>query len=423
MMDPNVPQIHCEELHEQANEGRPMNLMTEVCSPSVTTAPDGVVTWAEVDLDAIAANTAALKARVGDGVEVIAVIKANAYGHGEVPVAETVLEAGATRLAVHRTIDGVRLREAGIEAPILILGYTPSSGVPLVLTHHLTPTVIDRDMAEALSRSAAAPVPIHVKVDTGMCRYGLFPDEVLDFVSYAASLPGIFVEGIFSHFGTADEADPTPMLAQWQLFQGVLAGLERAGVQVPVRHICNSAAVLTLPEAHLDAVRPGILLYGLNPSPDCRAPFPVRPALELKSIVVRVRTLPAGSAIGYGRTYVVPHPMKAALVPIGYGDGYHRLISNRGEVLIHGERAPIRGRVSMDQIVVDVSHLPEVRVGDEVVVIGPQGEDEITAEEVAAWADTINYEVLTALHPQVVRTYHRHGQVCLGTPPCLPPEP
>jgi alanine racemase len=201
------------------------------------------------------------------------------------------------------------------------------------------------------------------------------------------------------------------MLDQWQTFQNVLRDVEAAGFEISMRHICNSAGVLSLPDAHLDAVRPGILLYGQHPSAECRAPFPLEPALTLKSIVVRVRTLPAGSAIGYGRTFITDAPMRAALVPIGYGDGYHRLISNRGAVLIHGQRAPVRGRVSMDQIVVDVSDIDDVQLGDEAVVVGRQGDAEISAEEVAEWAETINYEVLTALHPQVVRTYRLDGHL------------
>lgn len=374
-------------------------------------APPGVVTWAEIDLDAIAANTRAIKRTVGADTEIIAIIKANAYGHGEVPVARTVLCHGATRLAVHRTIDGVRLREAGIRAPILILGYTPPSGIDLVLDYDLTPTAIDHEFVTLLSDAADAPVAIHVKVDTGMSRYGLFPEEVVGFLREVAAQPNVTVEGLFSHFATADEADCTPMLEQWQTFRRVLKGVADAGFDIPVRHICNSAGVLSLPAAHLDAVRPGILLYGQQPSSECRTPFDLRPALTLKSIVVRVRTLPAGSGIGYGRTYITKMPMRAALVPIGYGDGYHRLISNRGAVLIHGQRAPVRGRVSMDQIVVDVSGIPDVRLGDEAVVIGRQGDDEISAEDVAQWAETINYEVLTALHPQVVRTYRLNGRL------------
>ncbi len=373
--------------------------------------PPGILTWVEVDLKAIAANVQALKTFVGPEVEIIAVVKANGYGHGEVAVAKTALANGATRLAVHRMLDGVRLRQGGITAPILILGYTPPSGLPMVIEHQLTQTVIDVPVAEALAALAHSPTPIHIKVDTGMSRYGLFPHQVLDFIRTVQRLPHLYIEGIFSHFATADDADPQPMLAQWQSFRALLQALEAAGIAIPLRHICNSAAVLTLPEAHLNAVRPGLLIYGLAPTDVVPMPFPLHPALTLKSTVVQVKDLPAGSAIGYGRTYITPTPMRMALVPIGYGDGYHRLISNRGAVLIHGQRAPIRGRVSMDQIVVDVTDIPDVAIGDEVVVIGSQGQERISAEEVARWADTIPYEVLTSIHTQIPRRYRSNGTV------------
>ncbi len=371
--------------------------------------PPGILTWVEVDLKAIAANVEALKAYVGPQVEIIAVVKANGYGHGEVAVAKAALAHGATRLAVHRMLDGVRLRQGGITAPILVLGYTPPSGLPMVIEHQLTQTVIDVPVAEELARLATGPTPIHIKVDTGMSRYGLFPHQVLDFIRAVERLPHLYVEGLFSHFATADEADRAPMLAQWRAFLSLLEELERAGVIIPLRHICNSAATLTLPEAHLDAVRPGLLIYGLAPTDAVPIPFPLHPALTLKSTVVQVKELPAGVGIGYGHTFITERPMRTALVPIGYGDGYHRLASNRGAVLIHGQRAPIRGRVSMDQIVVDVTHIPDVALGDEVVVLGAQGADRITAEEIARWTDTIPYEVLTSIHMQIPRRYYSNG--------------
>ncbi len=371
--------------------------------------PPGILTWVEVDLKAIASNVENVKALVGPGVDIIAVVKANGYGHGEVAVAKTALAHGATRLAVHRMLDGVRLRQGGITAPILVLGYTPPSGLPMVIEHQLTQTVIDVPVAEELARLATGPTPIHVKVDTGMSRYGLFPHEVLPFIHAVERLPHLYVEGIFSHFATADEADRRPMLKQWDAFRALLQDLSAAGVEIPLRHICNSAAVLTLPEAHLDAVRPGLLLYGIAPTDAVPMPFTLQPALTLKSTVVQVKELPAGSGIGYGHTYITERPIRTALVPVGYGDGYHRLISNRGAVLIHGQRAPIRGRVSMDQIVVEVTDIPDVAIGDEVVVLGTQGEARIGAEEIARWAETIPYEVLTSIHTQIPRRYRSNG--------------
>lgn len=371
--------------------------------------PDGVVTWAEIDLDAIAHNVRAIKAFVGPQVEIIASVKANAYGHGLLPVSRTALEAGASRLAAHRIQVAVTLRESGITAPILLMGHTPPSGVDLVLRNRITPTLVDWDTARLISAHAEEPTPVHVKIDTGMSRYGLEPEKAVDFVRYIASLPNLQIEGLFSHFATADMADLTHARRQLQLFQEVLDELDRLGYPIPVPHICNSAGLVTLPEAHMAAVRPGLLLYGMAPSPVSTPPFPLHRALSLKSTVIHVRDLEPGATISYGRTFIASQPMRVALIPLGYGDGYPRLASNRGAMLVHGQRALIRGRICMDQMIVDVTGIPDVRVGDEVVAIGQQGDDEITAEEVGGWAETINYEVVTDLLPQVVRVYKLNG--------------
>ena len=373
--------------------------------PSHSLPPEALITWAEVDLAALRANVRALKSFISPRVELIAVVKANAYGHGAVPVARAALAAGATRLAVHRVNEGVELREAGLDAPILLLGYAPLAAAPLVARYRLTPTLITLEFAEALAAWVDEPLPVHIKVDTGMGRYGLLPDEVVPFARAIHRMPHLVLEGIYTHFATADEADQGYMRRQFRTFRDVLAALERAGLPILMRHACNSAATLTFPEAHLDAVRPGLALYGTQPSEEWPAPIPLRPVLSLKSRVARVRTLPPGSSIGYGRTFTTERATRVALVPVGYGDGYHRILSNRGEVLIRGQRARILGRVSMDQIVVDVSAIPNVQMEDEVVLLGPQGEDTIRAEEVARWANTINYEVTTALLPRVTRVY------------------
>ncbi len=362
-------------------------------------------TWAEVDLTALRANVRAIKEFVGPRVEMFAVVKANAYGHGAVEVAKAALAAGATRLAVHRVGEGIELREAGIDVPILLLGYAPLAAAPLVARYRLTPTVITREFAEALAGYVGEPLPVHIKVDTGMGRYGLLPEEVLSFARRLSQMPHIFIEGVYTHFATADEADQSYMRWQFSVFRDVLSALENAGIRPPVRHACNSAATFSFPQAHMDAVRPGIALYGMLPSDEWQPPVPLEPVLSLKSRVARVRVLPAGSSIGYGRTFTTDKPTRVALVPIGYGDGYHRILSNRGEVLIRGKRARILGRVSMDQIVVDASAIPDVSMEDEVVVIGKQGEDAIRAEEVARWAGTINYEITTSLLPRVTRVY------------------
>ena len=380
------------------------------------------LTWAEIDLDAIAHNVRQLKRHIGERVKLTAVVKANAYGHGAVPVARTALENGAERLAVNRVVEGIELRRAGIAAPILILGYSPPWEAEAIVRHDLTPTITEREVALALARAAASQgktVPVHVKVDTGMGRFGLLPKEVVDFAKGLADFPNLRLEGLYTHFATADEADKSHTRRQFGIFLDVLKRLEEAGIEVPIRHAANSAATLDLPETHLDMVRCGIAIYGLYPSAEVSHSVPLKPAMSLKSRVARLRTLPAGSCISYGCTYVTSSPTRVALVPVGYGDGYHRLLSNRGQVLIRGRRAPILGRVCMDQFVVDVSDIPGVRLNDEVVVFGRQGEEEISAEEVAAWAQTINYEVVTALMPRVTRVYLRGGRAVAVRPLAL----
>lgn len=366
------------------------------------------LTWAEIDLDAIAHNVRAFRQHVGEHVEIFAVVKANAYGHGAIPVARAALKAGATRLAVHRAGEGIELRQASLDAPILLMGYTPPAGADAVVRWRLTPSLMTPEFAQALSacsQAAGAVVPVHIKVDTGMSRYGLLPGEVVDFARSLLDLPGIRLEGIFTHFATADAADQTHLRQQLAVFQEVLAALRAAAIAIPLAHAANSAATMRLPEAHFDAVRIGIAMYGLDPSDEWPPHFKIRPALALKSRVSRVRELPAGAGISYGRTYVTSAPATVALIPVGYGDGYHRSLSNRGNVLIRGQRAPIRGRVCMDQFVVDVTHIPGVRQDDEVVLVGRQGDAHIRAEEVARLAGTINYEVTTSLLPRVARVY------------------
>ncbi|MHC1782051.1 MAG: alanine racemase [Anaerolineaceae bacterium] len=375
---------------------------------------NGNVTWAEINLDAIAYNVKAYQKHVGPEVEVMAVVKANAYGHGAVPVAKVALAAGATRLAVHRLNEAVELRQAGLTAPILIMGYTPPEGARQVVRWGLTPSLITLEFAQALSTQASAAgvqVPVHIKVDTGMSRFGLMPSEMLDFARTLGQFPGLQLEGLFTHFATADSLDQTHV--RWQLaeFTKVISTLKANRIEIPCVHAANSAAAMTLPEAHFNAVRIGIAMYGMDPSDEWPPVFKIIPALCLKSTVCRVRDLPAGAGISYGRTYVTDQPMKAALVPVGYGDGYHRILSNKASVLIHGQRAPIRGRVCMDQFVVDITHIPEVQIGDEVVLVGSQDGAVIRAEEVAKLAGTINYEVTTSLLPRVPRLYFSGGEL------------
>jgi alanine racemase len=375
---------------------------------------DGFVNWAEVDLDAIAHNVAAFKRHVGDRVEIFAVVKANAYGHGAVPVSRTALKAGATRLAVHRAGEAVELRKGGITAPVLVMGYTPPENAERVLRWNLTPSLMTIEFAQVLSARAVAggvTVPVHVKVDTGMNRFGLMPEEVIGFMTALRRLPGIFIEGLFTHFSTADSTDLTHVRRQLALFNEVRASLSETGIHIPIAHAANSAALMRLPESHLNAVRPGIAMYGLHPSDQWPPVFEIKPALTLKSIVARVREIPAGEGISYGKTFITTKNTRVALVPIGYGDGYHRVLSNKASVLIRGRRAPILGRICMDQFVVDVTGIPGVKLEDEVVLIGSQGKMSIPAEEVASLAGTINYEVTTSILPRVPRVYRKSGRI------------
>jgi alanine racemase len=375
---------------------------------------DQYTTYATVDLDAIEHNVRALAAHT-TAREIFAVVKSNAYGHGAVQVAETALNSGATRLAVGRVDEAWQLRSGGIHAPILVMCYTVPAEAETIVEQNLMATVISLESAEALSRRAVAlgrTVGVHVKVDTGMGRFGLLPEgEVLPYLAALERLPNLEIEGIFTHFATADARDKSYAQQQFALFQEILKVVEEAGHTIPVRHAANSAATLDLPETHLDAVRPGIALYGMYPSEEVSREVPLKAALTLKSHVGRVRTLPAGSSVSYGRTFIAKGPTTVANIPVGYGDGYHRALSNKGAVLIGGQRAPIVGRVCMDQFVVDVSHIPGVAEGDEVVLIGSQGDERITPEEVAGLAGTINYEVTTGLLQRIPRLFLRGGEV------------
>ena len=367
------------------------------------------VNWVEIDLDAIAHNVRQLKKHIGERCMLSAVVKANAYGHGALQAAQVALHNGASRLSVARAEEAVALRLRGITAPILSMGHsTPSQAVDIV-AHGITPAVANLDLAHALSAAVAVagsrPLPVHVKVDTGMGRFGLLPEETLPFVRALLNVPGLTLEGVFTHFATADEADLSYVHQQFAVYQQVLLQLQEAGISVPIRHAANSAATLALPETHLDMVRCGIAVYGLRPSAETKMVVPVRPAMSLKSRIARLRTLPARSCISYGCTYVTSQPTAVGLVPIGYGDGYRRGLSNKAQVLVGGRRVPIIGRVCMDQFMVDLSNVPDAREGDEVVALGRQGHEEINAEELGAWMGTNNYETVAAILPRVPRVY------------------
>ena len=355
-------------------------------------------TWTEVNLDAIAQNVRNIKKLIGEKKELMAVVKGNAYGHDILEVSSVVLNNGATRLAVARLEEGIFLRKAGITVPILVLGLTLEQQVELLVSYNITPTVCKYETIEKLSKFAVKEdktVKIHIKVDTGMGRIGIFPNHVLDFVKKVKALKNIEIEGIFTHFSVADEKDKTYTEEQFRKFMGVLSALEKEGIKIPVKHVGNSATLLDFPHMWLDLVRPGISIYGLYPSTEVRKTVKLIPAHSFKTRIVFLKELSAGEYISYGRTYTTTkRRTKVASLPVGYADGYNRLLSNQGEVLVRGRRFPVIGRVCMDQCMIDVTNLSQVKIGDEVVLWGRQGEEEITVEEIAEKIGTINYEIV-----------------------------
>jgi alanine racemase len=365
----------------------------------------GRPTWLEVDLEAIAHNVRRVVEMVGPSVTVLAVLKADGYGHGALRVARTALNNGAGYLGVASINEGALLRQAGIAAPILVLGYTPAWQARELVLHGLSATVFNLDVARALSRAAAeldSQVRVHIKVDTGMGRLGLLPDEVVPFVLDLQSMPNLVMEGIFTHFSVAD-GDLAYTRSQIERLDRVLEALSQVGVGFPLVHAANSAAILTLPESHFNMVRLGIAMYGLQPSTQVRCPPDFRPALAFKTQVAQVKHLPSGSYVSYGNTYQTTGDQCIAVIPVGYADGFRRSPRHWGEVLVRGQRAPIVGRVCMDQTMIDVSGIPGVRQGDEVVLIGEQRGERITAEDVAERLGTINYEVVSEILARVPR--------------------
>lgn len=364
-------------------------------------------TWVEVDLGAVAANVRRLRSLVG-AAELMIVLKADAYGHGAVQVAHTALHNGARWCAVACLSEGRLLRQAGIDAPLLVLGYSPAWQARDAVALGLSLTVFDLDTALALSRAAEAlerPARLHVKVDTGMHRLGLAPAEVPGFLTRLAELPGIQVEGLFSHLAVADDRSPAGLdLTDRQLaeFARLVDNLTAAGLRPPLVHIANSALVLSRPDACYDLVRPGIAVYGLAPSRDV-PPRDLRPALAWKTQVAQVRELAAGEVVGYGGTWRAERPSRVATIPVGYADGFRRAPATWAHVLLRGQPAPVVGRVSMDQVTIDVTGIPGVHQGDEVVLIGRQGDAQISVETVADWLGTINYEVVSAILARVPR--------------------
>jgi alanine racemase len=359
--------------------------------------------WVEIDLDAIAHNVRLL-AEIAAPASLCAVVKADAYGHGDVPVAEAALEAGAPLLAVALVEEAIRLREAGIEAPILLLSEPPEKSAGEVIKWDLIPTVYTAGFVSALSEVADRPLRTHLKVDTGMHRVGATIADAKDLVAAIVADSSLQLEGVWTHFAVAEE-DAVFTRLQLETFQGFVETLGAVGVAVPVRHAANTAATLLYPEARLDLVRVGIGIYGQRPAPGMVPDLDLRPAMRVVSHVSMVRRHPAGTRPSYGRRKGLPVEAQVATVPVGYADGLPRALgAHGGEVLIRGKRHPLAGTVTMDQIVVDVGDDP-VEVGDEVILLGSQGAEEVTADQWAEHLDTISYEVVCQIGPRLPRRY------------------
>ena len=377
-----------------------------VDSPS---AELGLSSWIEVDLSAFASNIGRFRQLVGPSVKIYVVVKANAYGHGLVRMGEAAISAGADGLAVARVEEGIALRDAKLKCPVLVMNHCALAEAVKAVGNDLSITVDSKPLVARLSEAAentGRPAKVHVKVDTGLGRFGLTVEAASELMQEARMSPWIVLEGLYSHFACADGPEDAYSRKQFERFERFVSGAAADGRSL--RHICNTAAAIRWPEMHLDAVRVGLGAYGHYPAPFLGESIDLRPALSVKGRIVRVFDLAPGESVGYGRQFFAPKPMRVGLVPLGYADGVPWILSGRGEVLIRGVRAPILGRVSMDQLVIDAGMGEE---GDEIVFIGAQGGERITVEDVARIAGTISYEILTSLGARLPRVYIRGGLV------------
>ena len=369
-----------------------------------------------IDLDAIADNMEAMKANMEPGIGMIGVVKTDGYGHGAVPVALTI-DTYVEGFAVATVDEALNLRRHGIKKMILVLGVTHKSRYEDMIREEIRPAIFTLKQAQELSDQAVGmgcKAKIHLAVDTGMGRIGMEPDEAgADLAARIAAMPGIEIEGMFTHFAKADELDKASAERQLEAYLHFVELLKQRGIEIPIKHCSNSAAIIDLPSAHLDMVRAGISIYGMYPSDEVKKQsVKLKPAMELKSFVSYVKTVKPGSEISYGGTYRAgDQGARIATIPVGYGDGYPRNLSNRGYVLIRGRRAPITGRVCMDQFMVDVSGIPEVSEEDEVTLIGRDGEEEIRVEDLAAIGGGFHYEIVCDIGKRVPRVYVRFGDI------------
>ena len=368
--------------------------------------------WVEVDLDNFTRNWEEIKSLVGPDCRIMQVVKADAYGHGAIEISNVALRNGAAFLGVANADEGVQLRVSGITAPILILSPSTTSEINEIIKYDLTPSVSDLAFAQELQkryRKAGIKGAVHVEVDTGMGRGGTMHHEALGMITEILKLPNIILEGIFTHLSSSEVmVDYNEM--QWRLFKELLDQLAANHIHIPIRHMANSGAVLNFPGFHLDMVRPGLMSYGIYPSEETKTKAELFPVMSFKTRIVLIKEFPKGYCIGYGRSFTTERPTTIATIPVGYGDGYGLILSNQGEALVGGRRAPIVGRVSMDMCTLDLSHLEGCRIGDEVVLMGRQGDERISADEVARRVGTISYEILCALGKRAPRVFLHKGR-------------
>jgi len=375
----------------------------------MVTIPPGRPTLCFVDLDALRWNFRQIRSKVGPQVKILSMVKANGYGHGATAIATALAAEGSDAFGVATLEEGVELRQTGINLPILVLAGAYAEQVDRFFDHRLTPVVYAVDslkQLDAVVHSSDRDLQVHLKVDTGMGRLGLLAAEVDSWLPTIKKLKALKIEGVFSHFSHAESVEGHYTREQLRIFREVIERLRSGGIEPSVVHLANSAATITLPAAYFDMVRPGLMLYGIYPSPAMANQISLKPVLSWKTQVLQVKKVPAGTSISYGQTFITQRKSLIAILPIGYADGYPRLLSNRGEVLVNGKRAPVVGRVCMDLTMIDVTDIGEIRQGDEVVLLGRQGDAEISADEMAAWASTISYEILTSIGARVTRIHH-----------------
>ena len=365
------------------------------------------LTCAEIDRQALRHNFDGIKKKVGKDVKIMGIVKANAYGHGVIETSRSLVDFGIDHLGVGFLEEGIFLREKGITVPILVLGGVLGHQVAHFLEHDLEITVSSIEIAERIEQEIQAngkkKAKVHLKIDTGMERIGVRAEHALMFVERVCGLHHLDVVGIYSHFATSDEKDKSFANGQLEQFHSVLDSMQKIGIEIPFKHIANSGAILDMPDSYCSMVRPGIMLYGIYPSEETSESVSLRPVLSLKSKVVFMKEVPAGKGISYGRKYITPSKTRVATVPIGYGDGYSRRLTNNADVLIGGKRCPVIGTICMDQLMVDIGFDLPVHVGDDVVLIGRDGSEMISAWEIAHKVGTIPYEVLTGIAARVPR--------------------